>query len=127
MLNKGFLKLFIFTFISFSILSSCQFFSDEKKAAANSSTTVATPVITPASGAVVSGTEANITSETAGASIYYTIDGNNPTTSSTLYSTPIIINSALTIKAIAVKDGMTNSSISSGQYTIAQDTAFTPS
>ena len=57
----------------------------------------------------------SITTETSGATIYYTTDGSTPTTSSNLYSTPLQENvSNVTIKAIAVKENMITSSIGSG-------------
>ena len=82
---------------------------------------VATPVFDPAEGAVVSGQEVTISCATVGASIYYTTDGTNPSSSSTLYdpeSKPTI-TAATTIKAIGIKDGLTNSSVAEASYTIA--------
>lgn len=84
-------------------------------------TTVETPEISPASGAVASGTEVTITCTTEGASIHYTTDGTDPTSSSTTYdpSNKPTITSNITIKAIGVKDGLNNSEIASASYTIA--------
>ena len=73
--------------------------------------TVATPTI------LISGTTATISCSTSGATIYYTLNGNTPTTSSTQYSSPITLSGACTIKAIAVKSGMSNSSVASQSYT----------
>lgn len=75
--------------------------------------TVATPTIS------ISGSTATISCSTSGATIYYTLNGNTPTTSSTQYSSPITLSSACTIKAIAVKSGMTDSSVASQSYTPA--------
>ena len=76
---------------------------------------VATPTIQDNGNYAVS-----ITSETEGATIYYTIDGSDPTTSSTEYTAPLTENiSGVTINAIAVKDGMINSAISSCAVTFS--------
>ena len=59
-----------------------------------------------------------ITCATEGASIYYTLDGSAPTTSSTLYDgTPLTISTTTTLKAIAT-DGTNVSEITSATYTI---------
>jgi hypothetical protein len=85
---------------------------------------LATPSATPAGGAVVSGTPVSL-SAAVGAAIYYTTDGSVPTTSSSLYTGPIVVNSAMTIKAIAVQDGMQDSDILEETYTInLQETAL---
>ena len=80
--------------------------------------TVATPAFSVASGAVESGTTVTITCSTEGAKIYYTTDGNEPTASSTEYTAAISITEAVTLKAIAVKDGMNDSAVASASYTI---------
>jgi hypothetical protein len=55
----------------------------------------------------------------AGATIYYTIDGSTPTTSSTVYSTPISVDSGtVTIKAFAQASGDSASSVVSATYTV---------
>ena len=64
----------------------------------------------------------SITSATDGADIYYTIDGNNPTTSSTEYSGPFSVTTSITIKAIATHAGLPNSSIA----TLSLDQVATP-
>ena len=81
---------------------------------------VATPVIAPAEGTFSEPVEVSISCATAGASIYYTLDGSNPSVASTLYSAPITINTTTTIKAMAMKAGYTNSSIATATYTIQE-------
>ena len=78
----------------------------------------ATPTFSVADGEVTKGTTVTISSATEGATIYYTTDGSTPTTSSSVYSNAITINSAMTLKAIAVKDGYANSEVGSAAYTI---------
>jgi len=79
---------------------------------------VSSPVFSPSQGEVNAGTEVKITSATDGASIYYTLNNDEPTTSSTLYTAPIVIDKDVTIKAIAVKDGMENSAVATAAYTV---------
>ena len=87
--------------------------------------TVATPEFSVESGAVNSGTSVTISCATDGAKIYYTTDGNDPTASSTEYTGAISVTEAVTLKAIAVKDGMNNSAVASVSYTI-KETVATP-
>jgi hypothetical protein len=44
----------------------------------------------------------------SGAQIRYTTDGTNPTSGSTLYSAPITLNATTTVKAIAIKNGVSS-------------------
>ena len=52
----------------------------------------------------------------SGAEIRYTLDGSTPTASSTLYSAPLTLSDTTTVKAIAIKDGV-SSSVTSRTYT----------
>ena len=80
---------------------------------------VLAPTFSPAAGAVATNTEVTISTATADATIYYTVDGSDPNTSSSVYSTPITIDAAKTIKAYAVKAGFPDSEIATAAYTIA--------
>lgn len=80
---------------------------------------VETPTATPAAGAVAAGTEVSLASATNGATIYYTTDGSTPDTTSDVYKGPIAVSSAVTIKAIAVKEGMDGSAVLTSAYTIS--------
>ena len=72
-------------------------------------TQVATPTIQNNDSNAIS-----ITCATEGATIYYTLDGSAPTTSSTEYTEPLTDNvSNVAIKAIAVKEGMITSAVGS--------------
>jgi hypothetical protein len=52
-----------------------------------------------------------LASTTAGASIYYTTDGTEPTAASSLYSSPISVSSTTRIRAIAIASDKVNSRI----------------
>ncbi len=81
---------------------------------------VATPAITPNGGSIYTTDEISITCATPNASIYYTTDGSTPNTSSTVYSAPFKLPSNATVKAIAVKDGMTNSGVATATFTVTE-------
>lgn len=83
----------------------------------NTPTTVAAPTIAVTG----EGTSRTVTiSATSGASIYYTTDGNDPTSASTAYSEALTISESCTVKAIAVKDGV-SSTVASETITISDD------
>jgi hypothetical protein len=88
---------------------------------------VATPVISPAAGRyAVASLDAHITCATNGASIYYTVAndaiGLVPTSSSPIYQGQAITaagnGAALTVKAFAVNQAMSDSPIATATYTI---------
>ncbi|WP_221469074.1 chitobiase/beta-hexosaminidase C-terminal domain-containing protein [Cohnella nanjingensis] len=84
----------------------------------------AIPAASPPGGAVASGTEVSLSTPTSGATIHYTTDGSMPTVASAVYSTPIPVTGVMTIKAIAVKTGMTASPVMSESYTIMGQAAI---
>ncbi|MCK1987200.1 chitobiase/beta-hexosaminidase C-terminal domain-containing protein [Lysinibacillus fusiformis] len=69
-------------------------------------------------GGVTAGTNVTLSTMTEDATIYYTVDGSTPTTASTKYTGEILVHKPLTIKAIAVKEGLTNSAIATFVYEI---------
>jgi len=82
-------------------------------------TKVLTPSINATWGASYGdATSVTISCSTADASIYYTTDGTDPSASSTSYTAPFTVASACTVKAIAMKSGMTNSEVASQDITI---------
>ena len=64
-------------------------------------------------------TEVTMSAE-SGAEIRYTTDGSTPTSASTLYSEPITLSDTTTVKAIAIKDGV-SSTVTSRIYTKSAD------
>ena len=78
------------------------------------------PTFSPASGIYAAGQTATISDAAPGASIYYTVDGSTPSTSSLVFNNPIIISSTETVQAIAAAENYSNSAVASAEYTIAQ-------
>jgi hypothetical protein len=86
----------------------------------------ADPTFTPSPGTYTSAQNVSLSSATPGATIYYTVDGSTPTTSSAAYSSPIVVSAAtLTIRTFAAATGYQSSPIVMGTYQI-QGTAATP-
>lgn len=67
--------------------------------------------------------EVTLVNSTDGATVYYTTDGTNPSTSSQVYSEAFVIASGTTIKAIAVKNNV-QSLIVSKTYTVAKNYVY---
>ena len=95
---------------------------------------VGAPTANPTAGIYTENQSVTLTSSTEGATIYYTTDGSEPTitggaTSGTTaeYTAPIAVtgtegqNITTTIKAIAVKSGMQDSSVKTFNYIIKQE------
>lgn len=81
---------------------------------------VAAPVIFPNGGIFSESQTVTITCATEGAAIYYTTDGSTPTSAGTLYNGEFTLTETTTVKAIAVKDGMGDSSVVSVTFTYVE-------
>ncbi|MDE7091072.1 MAG: chitobiase/beta-hexosaminidase C-terminal domain-containing protein [Bacteroidales bacterium] len=95
--------------VAWSSVNSKTFTAEEGEAPADG---VAQPVISPKDAFVKVGDKVTISCKTPEAKIYYTLDGTEPSASSTEYTAPIEItvamvpnNGELQIRAIAIKDG----------------------
>ncbi|MGC2477984.1 MAG: chitobiase/beta-hexosaminidase C-terminal domain-containing protein, partial [Candidatus Sulfotelmatobacter sp.] len=86
-----------------------------------------TPTFSPGSGTYNTSQSVTLSDTTPGVSIYYTTNGSIPTTNSTLYTGPIAVASTTTIKAIAARNGYSQSSVANATYTIQAVTpTFSP-
>ena len=57
-----------------------------------------------------------LSSATAGATIYYTLDGSTPTTASKQYEAPILVASNITVNAMATASGFSASTVASKSF-----------
>ena len=78
----------------------------------------ATPAFSVAAGTYTAIQDVTITDSTANAAVYYTTDGSAPTTSSTVYSSPIAVASTETLQAVAIATNVLTSAVASAAYTI---------
>ena len=74
------------------------------------------PEYSPAAGEYAATQSVEITSDTVGATIYYTLDGTTPSESSAEYVSAISVPLYTTLKAVAVRDGFLDSDITVGYY-----------
>jgi hypothetical protein len=75
-----------------------------------------TPIITPGTGTYTSAQTVSISDP--GANIFYTTNGTPPTTSSTPYTAPFVVNATTTVRAIATETGFSPSATAQSVITI---------
>lgn len=78
--------------------------------------TVKTPVISPAGGSYAGSVSVTIACASPNAVIYYTIDGSTPGRGSARYTGTFTVIAPATVKAMAVKEGMTDSAVATAAY-----------
>ena len=71
---------------------------------------------TPPDGGFLGSVDVTLSTTTEDAAIHYTTDGTDPTPASTLYAGPIKISNDLTLKAVAVAQGLESSEVFTRQY-----------
>ena len=81
--------------------------------------TVATPVINPGSMSTTSPVSVTMSCSTSGATIRYTTNGIDPTSTSTVYGGAFTVSSSATVNARAFKSGMGDSAVASASYIIS--------
>lgn len=97
------------------------FFADPTPGEANAATyyqRYAEPVaFSLPGGETAAGQTLTLTAET-GAQIHYTLDGSTPTTTDTLYTDPIPLNTSRTVRAVAVAEGQLPSTVTTRTYVV---------
>ena len=88
---------------------------------------LAPPIMSPAGGTFSGSVVITLEPPDTNATLYYTLDGTLPTTSSLQYSQPFTVNSSATVKANAFESGYNNSVATTGQFTILPGVYFTNS
>jgi alpha-tubulin suppressor-like RCC1 family protein len=87
---------------------------------------VVVPALTPSAGSYGSSQNVAMSTSTSGATIRYTTNGAEPTTSSTAYSSAVAVAETLTVKARGYKTGWTASDSAAASYSIPSGTVATP-
>jgi hypothetical protein len=76
------------------------------------------PVVTPGDGVYFESVAITMSTDTPGASIYYTLDGSIPTTSSNLYTGEFALYQNASLTAAAFKDGYNRSVLTKREYNV---------
>jgi len=99
------------------VVAGCSSGGSAAQSSQSSLSATAAPSITTAAalnGAVV----VSLFSATSGATIYYTVDGSTPTTSSQIYEAPFLVASNLTVNAIAAAVGDSKSTVATKSFAL---------
>lgn len=84
------------------------------------------PAIAPAAGSYSGAIGVTLSNPNGGGQITYTVDGSEPTGSSSIYSSPLTVSETTTLKAVAHRDGWTSSATNYASYWITEGTVATP-
>ncbi len=77
-------------------------------------------VLSPAGGTYKKKVKIALSESTAQATIYYTLDGTNPSPSASVYRSPFKLTSSAMVKVMAVKSGYKNSVLGAADFTIVK-------
>jgi len=88
----------------------------------NLAQSAAPPMFSPDPGKYIGSVHVTLSDETNGATIYYTLEGSNPSTASAVYTEPITLTSHATVKAIAIADDYLPSAIAQASYSLIAQT-----
>jgi hypothetical protein len=75
-----------------------------------------TPVISPAGGAFTNSVTISLVDNNPAASVYYTLDGTQPTAASLLYGGPFVLTSNALVQAIALQTGAISSAVNRASF-----------
>ncbi len=96
------------------LLNSC---ANDDSRSSGATSAVSAPSISPNGGRFTSAQNVTLNSSQSGVSIYYTVNGASPSTTSTLYTASFSVSTTQTVKAIAVKNSAI-SEVASASFTI---------
>ena len=77
---------------------------------------MSTPAISPTGGNFTGSVTVTLSDGSAGATIYYTLDGSSPSSSSIRYTGPFVLTNSALVQAIAVAPGAVNSAVASASF-----------
>ncbi len=80
-----------------------------------------TPEVSPPGGSFGESQQVQISSESADATIYYTLNGATPTTDSAIYDAPIELDEDTNLRAVAVADGLADSPVTAAAFRFSGD------
>jgi Legume lectin domain/Chitobiase/beta-hexosaminidase C-terminal domain/Fn3 associated len=83
----------------------------------------AAPSFSPAAGSYNGGIQVTMSSTTPNATIYYTTNGNTPTSTSPVYTGPVSVTDTTTFNAVTTANGFLQSAASTATYTVQSQTA----
>lgn len=82
------------------------------------------PLVSPKGGKFADTLRVSLSSKVAGASVFYTLDGRTPDSTSRRYEAPFLLDSTVTLQAIATKTGLGSSEALTETFDLVPDSLF---
>ncbi len=78
--------------------------------------------VTPASGRFPGPVTVQLQAPLPGSTVHYTLDGSNPTVDGQLYTAPLKVTDTTVLRAVALRDGVPLSSVTTATYLVGEST-----
>ena len=104
-------------------------FSTPTPGAANTTRSRALPgappvIVTPGSGRFAGPVVVQLTAPLPGSTVYYTLDGADPTTGGQAYIAPLEVEETTVLRAVALRDGVPVSAVTTATYLVGESTGL---
>ena len=81
-------------------------------------------VVTPSSGRFAGPVTVHLEAPLPGSTVYYTLDGADPTIGGQAYTAPVVLEQTTVLRAVALRDGVPVSAVTTATYLVGESTGL---